>query len=388
LANGWKPSPLNEFVFKIESRCNLNCDYCYVYNLGDVSWRDQPGWMSSEVVKMAANRIREHALEHNLPGVLVSVHGGEPLLRGVDAVEQFVSTVRSALAPVPVRFSMQTNATTVTETVASVLASLDIGVGVSIDGDESSNRHRLDVHGRSSFSRCTEGIANLAKHPGLLHGALCVIDLDNDPQIVLRTIVELGFKSADFLLPHGSWALRPKGKNSDITEGYNASAPYADWLIELFQAWSLYDNPIQIRLFEDILNLLLGGEHAFEGLGLGPARLVVIEADGSIELVDHIGFTYSGAENTGASVFSHALSEVLRHPGVVARQIGEAALPDECRNCVVKTVCGGGLISHRFSEETGFKSATVYCSDLYKLINWIEIEWKRRIKSAHEVNVA
>ncbi len=51
----WAPSPLVEFVLKIESRCNLNCDYCYVYNMGDESWRDQPSSMSLDVVDQLAS---------------------------------------------------------------------------------------------------------------------------------------------------------------------------------------------------------------------------------------------------------------------------------------------------------------------------------------------
>ncbi len=31
--------PINEFIIKISSRCNLNCSYCYEYNLGDDSWK-------------------------------------------------------------------------------------------------------------------------------------------------------------------------------------------------------------------------------------------------------------------------------------------------------------------------------------------------------------
>ena len=30
---------INEFIVKVSSRCNLNCTYCYEYNLGDDSWK-------------------------------------------------------------------------------------------------------------------------------------------------------------------------------------------------------------------------------------------------------------------------------------------------------------------------------------------------------------
>ena len=34
--------PINEFVIKVASRCNLDCDYCYEYNTGDNTWKSMP----------------------------------------------------------------------------------------------------------------------------------------------------------------------------------------------------------------------------------------------------------------------------------------------------------------------------------------------------------
>ena len=39
---GWRPLPFREFVLKIHSRCDLACDYCYMYTMADQSWRDRP----------------------------------------------------------------------------------------------------------------------------------------------------------------------------------------------------------------------------------------------------------------------------------------------------------------------------------------------------------
>ena len=38
--------PINEFIIKIASRCNLNCTYCYEYNQGDDSWKRASKFMS------------------------------------------------------------------------------------------------------------------------------------------------------------------------------------------------------------------------------------------------------------------------------------------------------------------------------------------------------
>src|ERR1700746_395212 len=48
LEEGWRPSPFREFIVKVHSRCDLSCDYCYMYEMADQSWRDQPRAMSAE----------------------------------------------------------------------------------------------------------------------------------------------------------------------------------------------------------------------------------------------------------------------------------------------------------------------------------------------------
>lgn len=378
VSTGWRPSPLNEFIFKIESRCNLNCDYCYVYNLGDESWRSAPRFMTPAIAGAAAQRIREHALSHGVPGVGISFHGGEPLLRGVRPLRALFRAITSELGDLPAEFSLQTNATLVTDEIATELAAMNVRVGVSLDGDEEGNRHRLDLGGKSSYERTVRGIGVLGKHPGLLQGALAVIDVASDPLQTYRAIETCGFQSVDFLFPHGTWELLPSGKSArDRTTG--APAPYADWLLEIYEVWSADDSRMRVRIFDDIIHLLLGGRQSFEMLGVAPARLAVVEADGSLELVDHIGVTYEGAADTGANVMENAIDDLLKHPGVTSRQLGKDALPGACLSCALVDTCGGGLITHRFDEVNGFLNPTVYCSDLFKLIDVIGRDLESRI---------
>jgi uncharacterized protein len=81
----------------------------------------------------------------------------------------------------------------------------------------------------------------------------------------------------DFLLPHGNWSSPPPGRIPGSKE-----TPYADWLISVFNHW--YDAPrqeVRVRLFAEIMKLLLGGKSATELVGLSPYGAIVIETDGS-----------------------------------------------------------------------------------------------------------
>ena len=54
---GWKPTAFRQFILKVHSRCNLACDYCYVYTSPDQSWRRRPSRMSRDTATRAVERL-------------------------------------------------------------------------------------------------------------------------------------------------------------------------------------------------------------------------------------------------------------------------------------------------------------------------------------------
>lgn len=372
VAMGWSPVPIRQFLFKVFTRCNLSCDYCYVYEMADQSWRDKPGTMSAEVVDAAARRIAEHAIDHELDQVRVILHGGEPLLAGADFLEYLVVTVRGALpSGTRVDFGMQTNGVLLTDELVACCARLGISVGISLDGDRSANDlHRRFRNGTSSYDQVVDAIGRFlaSPHRDLFTGVLCTIDLANDPIATYEHLVSLGAPSVDFLLPHGTWAEPPAG----LGEG---GTPYADWLIPIFDRWfRAPSREVRVRYFEEIVNVLLGGVSQVETIGLTPATLVVVETDGTIEQVDSLKSAFHGAAHTGLSVFDSSFDDALASPGMAARQLGEDGLCETCTSCDLERVCGGGYYPHRYRPGTGFLNPSVYCSDLYLLISHIAAE--------------
>jgi uncharacterized protein len=138
----------------------------------------------------------------------------------------------------------------------------------------------------------------------------------------------------------------------------------------VFDYW--YHNPrTGIRIFEEIIQLLVSGKSSGESVGLAPAQMAVIEADGSIEQVDTLKAAFHGAATTGLHVSRNSFDEALRLPGVVARQLGVMALAAQCRACPIHRVCGAGHYPHRYRRGTGFANPSVYCPDLMRLISHI-----------------
>src|SRR5688572_17887734 len=94
------------YILKIAARCNLACPYCYVYEGPDQSWRERPKFMSEETARRTFERIAEHVKEKGLNSVVVTFHGGEPLLAGVDRFNQYLAAA-TELIPAEVEFSVQ-----------------------------------------------------------------------------------------------------------------------------------------------------------------------------------------------------------------------------------------------------------------------------------------
>ena len=361
--------PLNQFVLKICSRCDLACDHCYVYEAADQSWRSQPKVISDEVTRRSAQRIAEHASRRGIRAVQVVLHGGEPLLAGVGRMRKIITELRSALRGVcDLDLRIHTNGVRLNEEFCELFTELGVKVGISIDGDRAANdRHRRYADGRSSYEHVIRaiGLLRTSRYRHLYAGLLCTIDTANDPVAVYDALIALSPPRIDFLLPHATWddpPARVPGTDSQ----------YADWLIGIFDRWLAGGRPVGIRTFESILSTLTGGGNLTEALGLAPSSLAVIETDGAYEQVDSLKVAFDGAPATGLNVFEHALDLVEEHPGIVARQLGLAGLCQTCRECPVVTSCGGGLYAHRYRSSTGFANPSVYCADLLTLITHIK----------------
>lgn len=371
VAGGWTPVPFRNFVLKIFSRCDLDCDYCYMYRGPDQSWRDQPRAMSRAVVGWTARRISEHAAAHGLDRVGVVLHGGEPLLAGPDLIAHTITAVREAAGPrVRVDVSVQTNGTRLDDDYLALFARHGVRIGISLDGDRAAHDlHRRTADGHGSHARVTEALHRLSggPHRALFGGLLCTIDLRNDPVGSYRELLRHRPPLVDFLLPHGNWTTPPPGRIPD-----DPATPYADWLAAVFDEW--YGAPVRqtrVRVLEQILTLLLGGRAGPEGLGLEPTAYLVVETDGRIGQDDALRTAYPGAAATGLHVARDAFDTALRHPPFVARQLSAQALAAPCRACRLHRVCGGGHYVHRYRAGSGFANPSVYCPDLYALISHV-----------------
>ena len=380
LRSGWHARPFQQFILKVASRCNLACEYCYVYQSVDQSWRDQPTRMSRAVAIQTAQRIAEHVRTHALSRLEIVLHGGEPLLAGPELLAFICTTLGSAMPDdVELRLYLQTNGTLLDRAVLEVFLEHDVHVGVSLDGDpvaHDASRARPNGHGSHADVECGLRLLRTPPYRHLFAGLLCVVDPERDPVATYEHLIEHEPPAIDLLLPHANWSTPP-------ARATPASTPHGNWLIDVFDRWYDARAPeTSVRLFEEIIRGLVGQPSRVESIGLQPVQLVVVETDGSIEQIDALKSAYDGAAQTGLHVDSDPFDAALALPQFVARQIGPAALDETCQRCELLTACGGGYYPHRYRRGTGFRNPSVYCADLTALITHVAARIRKDIERA------
>ncbi|WP_330179447.1 FxsB family radical SAM/SPASM domain protein [Nocardia sp. NBC_01503] len=364
-------------MIKVHSRCDLACDYCYMYEHADQSWRGRPMGLAPATATRIAFRIAEHAAAHELPEVAIVLHGGEPLLLGVDRTREFLATLHTAIAPVArLNLHIHTNGVLLSPAFLDLFTEYNVRVGVSLDGDRAANdRHRLYRNGRSSYDRVSASLELLRKprYRALFSGLLCTVDIANDPVAVYRGLLAQDPPRMDLIMPHSNWEHQPPGLRSprDPDNPKQGGGEYGRWLIAVFDAWNADGRPVPLRTFESVVAAMYGRPSSAEAIGLDQVDLLVIETDGSLEQVDSLKTAYEGAAATGLDVWDNSLDEAAVLPGITVRRDGIDGVSAICKSCPVVQVCGGGFYPDRYRPGAGFDNPSVYCSDLKEMIDHV-----------------
>ena len=366
--DGARPRPFRQFIVKVHGRCNLACDYCYVYRHADQSWSRRPPVMPAGIVERLADRIGEHTRRHGLRQARVVLHGGEPLLAGPDTLARVVKTIRAATGA-DLDFAVQTNGVRLDAAFLRTFVEHRVRVGVSADGGLAHhNRARRFRTGADSFGRVAAALDLLRSPPyrAVYGGIISTVDLAADPLEVYRSLLAFAPPAIVLRPPHGNWLTPPPGLTPD------AGSPYGDWLVTVFDAW--YGAPRRetaIRLFDSIIQMVLGGWSETDQVGLSRTGAVVVDTDGSIQGNDTLKTTYDGAADTGLNVLTHTFDDALDDGPIRAEQVARHRPPAPCTGCRVASICGGGLYAHRYHPVAGFDQRSVYCADLMRLIGHI-----------------
>lgn len=355
-----------EIILKVSERCNLNCSYCYVFNMGSELALKSAPIISHATMHSFTTFLEKSARQYAIDVIQIDLHGGEPLMLKKDRMGYLCSLLREGdFNGADVRISIQTNATLIDEDWLALFAKYDVSVSVSIDGPKYINDiHRLDHQGRSSYQKTLDGYKLLStrsadgKHE-INAPVLSVLTPNARGSELFRHLYDvMGCRRFDFLLPDCNY------DNPIDTAAIGRS------LVELCDEWYAQNDPeCVVRIINAHMAQLAGNKqiavlgvtHVKEGAG---ALAFTITSQGDIYVDDTLRTTKSDIFTPIGNIASASLEDVLESRQLNALTTIEKTLPSDCTECLWRNICGGGRPVNRFSSTGGFKNKTIYCEAL------------------------
>ena len=378
--------------------CNLDCDYCFFLSKEML----YPGDRFRMADELLSEYLRQLLDSQPGPEVTVAWQGGEPTMMGLDFFRRSIELVEQHRRPEQrVSYSIQTNATLLSNDWAAFFKANGFLVGVSIDGPKRlHDAYRVDRRGGGSFHRVIAGYQLLVDH-GVDVNVLCTVHAANQdhPLEVYRFFRdELGVSFVQFipivervteaLLPLANlgWSTANKEKRPlyvqsghHVTDRTVDADKFGSFLIAIFNEW--FHNDIG-SMFVQHFDVALAAWHSQPG-GL----CIFNETCGTALAMEHNGDLYSCDHFVEPDYLLGNIRETPMQELVMSdRQIafGNAkatTLPEYCRQCEVRFACHGGCPKNRFIETPAGEQGLNYLCAGYKAF-FIHIDPPMRIMSA------
>jgi uncharacterized protein len=348
--------PIAQLLVKVATRCNIDCSYCYWFR--DASVYDKPKLMSEDVLRQLLRRVEEHVAQFPLRDFPIILHGGEPLLWGVENFRKFAEACKaiSARTGCEIPIAVTTNGVLIDEEWLDCFESNRISVAISLDGPA----HIHDLNRKTFQGTGTHAAAERAARQLLSRdigvSALAVCNPAQAPRDYVEFFAACGIDKYDVMIP-----------DATVDEKPASIAAFYQGLFELWLEANRERPAVDIRIISDMIAALLGNNAPTEGVGYKPVELCTVMTDGSVEAHDVLRIAGNGFTQTKFNIFEHAIDQVKREPRWQAARDASIHLCEKCRQCKFMNACGGGYLPHRFSKANGYDNPSVYCDDLYAL---------------------
>lgn len=364
-------------IMKLTSICNLNCSYCYMFNLHDRTFQRVPTYLPVEIAVLTLDRVKDYMEENALPSFTLVLHGGEPTLWPLESFRTFLEHLsRMRAKGTDIRVTIQTNAYQVNWRVLDLLKSHGITLGISLDGPQEYNdRHRVNHAGRGSYDQINRNVADMIErgYGNLIAGFLSVAQPDTPPAHFLEWAKTLPVRRLSVLWPIEFNHDNPPWGTQTLAE-YERWPRYGRWFADLFELWWRDPDPdLQIRHFSEVIGIMAGGKRHSDSIVNDQLGMFVINTDGGIEYPDYFRSYKDGGSRTSFTIQSHGLGQFSTDPVFdYCLRLGEH-LPDECGSCVHRKVCGGGFLPGRMGGDANPPlKKSVLCTDQYHFFSRVD----------------
>lgn len=322
-------------VKPVSSQCNLRCKYCFYEDVSRHREIPSFGCMRHKTQeKMLENIYRSLSDGDDLTLVF---QGGEPLLAGVNYFKDIVLLVEANEKNITVHYTLQTNGMLIDDSWCEFLQQHGFLLGLSLDGCETlHDRFRVDAEGKGTFSRVLAA-KRLLDIYHIEYNILCVLTdaLAQEPDNIYTFLRQNQIRYVQFI-PCLS------GLDSEKREVYSLTPElFVKFYRRIYDLWFYgltQGTYTSIRLFDDILNLLVANRITACGIS-GSCRIqYVIEADGSVYPCDFYAIDKYKMGNICEMDLMNLLQSLSTQKFIECRTM----LPKYCTTCQFNRLCQGG----------------------------------------------
>jgi uncharacterized protein len=338
-------------IVKVAAFCNINCNYCYMFNASDRTFEHVPRFMSEKIADRLIERIEQYLEKVNKRRFHLTLHGGEPTLWPKNSLRRFLARISAANARgFHISTSLQTNGFRFDHGFFEILSEYGVSVGVSLDGPAEFNDSRRVTHnGKGTYARVMTNTDQILRSDcsKVLHGFLAVADTAIPPQKFIEWVGSLPLTKIDILWPMDFHYGNPPWSNGSEHK-YRELPIYGKWFSDVFDEWMRIDNPkIYVRHFFDCIERYLGSTRHIESIVNDKVPMFVVNTDGQYEYHDYFRPHANGMCRTSMNIDRNAVADL--HEDQMFKELMDLSshLPDECQHCGVREICGGGFLPGR-----------------------------------------
>jgi uncharacterized protein len=325
--------------------CNLDCSYCYYLSKEEL----YPGSAFRMTEDLLEAFTREYIRSQQVPEVVFSWQGGEPLLMGLEFFQKALG-FQAAYARPGMRISntIQTNGTVLNEEWCHFFREHRFLVGLSLDGPaELHDAYRVDKGGKPSHRAVMAGLDLLQRY-GVEYNILTTVHAANVKRPLevyrfLRDEVETSFIQFIPIVQRDNETGYQEGTR--VTARSVRGADYGQFLNTIFNEWVCRDvGKVFIQIFDVTLAGWVGHPMGLCIFDETCGRALAMEHNGDLYACDHYVEPRYLLGNTRTQALPVLVtSEAQQAFGAAKKE----TLPAYCLACDVRFLCNGGCPKNR-----------------------------------------
>jgi uncharacterized protein len=343
-AEGTEQKRFSLLIKPASADCNLACTYCFYLPKADLYPESSRHRMSESTLK----RLISTYLATDQQIYSFSWQGGEPTLMGVDFFRTVVELQSRYGRPgSTVSNGLQTNATMITDELATLWAEYRFLVGVSLDGpEEIHDAFRKDRRDIGSYKRVIHGIELLNKH-GVEFNILVAVNAANVGMArrIYTFLVDMGIRYHQYIpIVEFDEQGHPLPFSIEGTE-------WGGFLEDLFEVWYPDAGRVSIRLFDAILTYLVDGSRILCTMGGDCRQYFLVEHNGDVYPCDF----FATPELRLGNILKTEWNALLASSRYEAFGRQKAQWNELCDDCPFLDLCMGDCLKHRFYGVPGLR---------------------------------